>query len=260
MKRASVIVAILLAVTVVGLFIPVVKSVGTVAARTTCANNLKTLGVALHNYNSANEKVPFATALPPTREHSPEKRMSWFYEITPFLIAHMDPKWVANRKVPFDDPENWYVTRSNQFASNCPANPHPGAPYPYTHYVGITGVGKDAAWRPLGDPDAGFFGYERVITLADLKRGESNVLAVSETATDNGPWAKGGPSSARGLDLNGTDYLGEHGQLNSFHGRNGLNRSAFLTQVLMADASVRGLTVSISVDALESMARIATRE
>src|SRR5438132_7885320 len=38
------------------------------------------------------------------------------------------------------------------------------------------------------------------MTLASVKDGLANTLLILKSARDNGPWARGGPSSVRGLD------------------------------------------------------------
>jgi hypothetical protein len=142
----------------------------------------------------------------------------------------------------------------------CPSNADHGAKGNYTHYVGITGLGRDAALLPLSDSRCGYFGFERKTTIDDITDGQSTTLAVVETATDNGPWAIGGHGTARGLDPAGVDYLGEHGQFNSYHGRRLPFPQAFVTHAGFADASVRGFTSDRSSSVFEALATIAGGE
>jgi len=134
----------------------------------------------------------------------------------------------------------------------CPANPSrngPGLPCP-THYLGIAGVGEDAAELPLADPRAGFFGYDRRLTQKDLKDGASTTLMLAE-AVDGGPWTAGGKATVRGFAAGSRPYLGQGGQFASLHRA---------TNVAFADGSVRPLTAAVSPKVLEALATAAGRE
>ena len=133
----------------------------------------------------------------------------------------------------------------------CPANPAglgPALPSP-TSYLGVAGVGEDAAELPLSDCRAGFFGYDRKLSLKDIKDGAANTMAVAE-AVDGGPWTAGGRATVRGL-ATGRPYLGEGGQFSAHHHG---------TNVLLADGSVRPLTALVSPQVFEALATIAGGE
>ncbi|HZZ78924.1 MAG TPA: DUF1559 domain-containing protein [Gemmataceae bacterium] len=233
------------------LLIEAVKKIRAAEARTHCINNSKQLGLTLLGYHDSQKRFPSAIAAKPTKEFPPDVQLSWVNETIPWLEAHMDPKWITNRKLPWDHPDNQYVTRRKLQVYVCPSNPRVDDPFYVTHYVGITGIGKDAAWLPTDDANAGMFGYERKVTIPDLKNGLANVIMISETATDNGPWARGGFSTSRGFDRHGTAYLGEAGQFSANH--------SGISQVCMADGTVRPLAEDTSDEVLEALAILAPK-
>jgi hypothetical protein len=82
----------------------------------------------------------------------------------------------------------------------CPAGDWITATDEVTNYVAMAGIGPDAAGRPAGAAGNGFMGYDRRTSLAMIKDGTSNTIALMETRSGLGPWARGGASNVRGFD------------------------------------------------------------
>jgi prepilin-type processing-associated H-X9-DG protein len=81
----------------------------------------------------------------------------------------------------------------------------------------------------------------------------STTLLLIETATENGPWTAGGRPTVRGLESNGTPYVGRQTQFSTFH-RHGV------TNALFADGSVRELREGLAPKVIEALATIAGGE
>jgi prepilin-type processing-associated H-X9-DG protein/prepilin-type N-terminal cleavage/methylation domain-containing protein len=83
----------------IGILVPAVQKVRAAAARMQCANNLKQIGLALHNYHDANHKFPPAVLIPFAREEAEELIGS---AATPF-----GPNW-AVLLLPYVEQDNLY--------------------------------------------------------------------------------------------------------------------------------------------------------
>ena len=82
----------------------------------------------------------------------------------------------------------------------CPARTPAESEAIVTHYVAMSGIGHDAATQPAGAIGNGFMGYERSTSMESLADGASYTIALMETRTGLGPWARGGPTTLRGFD------------------------------------------------------------
>ncbi len=118
--------------------------------------------------------------------------------------------------------------------------------FPTSHYVGVAGVGADAAELPKSHPRAGVFGYDRRTTREDIQDGTSNTLLVVGVQDHPPAWASG-TGSVRGLTaepyLGGPDHLGT-GQADGM-------------LVLMADGSVKFLSKATDPKVMRRMAAMA---
>jgi hypothetical protein len=179
--------------------------------------------------------------------------MSWQVGVGSF-IESSNPLAVINRSEAFNSEYNEPIfDRALGKATffKCPTfQQPPNSQFSYlTTYVGVAGLGADAASFPKGDRRDGFFGYDRTIRDADVTDGLANTMTIIETQRANGPVTEGGPSTVRGLDPAGGQYVGEGGQFGGFH--------AGGTCAAFADGSVRFVSDSIDPKTFEALSTIA---
>jgi prepilin-type processing-associated H-X9-DG protein len=230
------ILCIAIVVILIGLLLPAVRRVREPAARTQCANNLKQLMLAFHNFQSAGSSDPSAEGVLPTgcigRGTEPEERLSWMVALLPYL--EQDPLYGR-----FDQDKGYAgnlpaaQTTIKMFLCSAPTEEVTDA---LTQYVAMSGIGLDAASQPAGAPGNGFMGYDRLTSFSKIKDGTSNTIALLETRSDLGPWARGGPSTLRGFEPTDVPPCGDG---RPFGGHpSGMNAA-------MADGSVRFVSTSV---------------
>jgi len=155
----------------VALLLPAVQAAREAARRAQCTNNLKQIGLALHNYQSTHGRFPPAASV--GKDGKP--LLSWRVALLPFLEQqalyerfHLDEPW--------DSPHNKELLKLLPSTYACPSRPDvkPGTTATTTTYRAITGKG------------AAFEGAEGR-KLADFTDGLSNTLMVVESR-DAVPW------------------------------------------------------------------------
>ena len=223
-----------------------------------CENNLRRLGLALNVYHDTTAEKTFPPAAIPNPNLAIGDRLSWHTAILPYLDQEhaTGKKWQRlseqiDRKRAWHDAANAEAANTTLAVLLCPNHPtyDPAARPAPTHFVGISGVGADAAERPRGDRRAGFFGYERVLRRLprDLPAGISHTLMVLETASDNGPWIAAGFPTARGVP-DGERLIGQGAPFGGCHS-GGMN-------ALYVDGSVRFESDKIEPRILRDLARL----
>ena len=99
-RRAFTLVELLVVIAIIGILIamllPAVQMVRESARRVSCANNMRQLGLAIHNYEGAHQKLPYGVRA--------GWGHSWSAEILPFL--EQDPLYQQIPK-PLND-SGWY--------------------------------------------------------------------------------------------------------------------------------------------------------
>ncbi len=238
---------------VLGLLMVVFYTLRVRSQQLECENHLRRLGAAVLNYHTTHDTFPPGTL--PNPGLPPEKRLSWLSALPPFLeqktrdaermqslYGQLDPS------LAWDAGPNAAVAHTTAPVCICPAHAGPNLAPGHTDYVGLAGVGPDAARLPLSDPNAGMFGYDRIVKRDDLTAGASETLMATETGRANGPWTAGGPPTVRGLDPADALYIGPGRAFGGLH-PGGLN-------VLFADGSAEFMKDDVLPQFFETLTRL----
>jgi prepilin-type processing-associated H-X9-DG protein len=248
-RSIAVLAVVVIMVSVLGaLLIPAVAKVREAAARTQCVSNLSQIGFAAVSYHDSHKHFPLAGEQ--NAALLPQERLSWFVSIGPYVEStYLYLK--ADRTKGWNAEENRYLALTGMGYVQCPGYPDrlPESTLMPTHYVGIAGLGVDAAALAEDNPDAGFFGYERKLSFDTLKRPSSTVLVAVETLYAHGAWSASGPPTARGV-VEDSPYLGADGQFGGIH--------AAGANALFADCSVQCLNESVDPRLFKAMATMAS--
>ena len=214
------------------------------ARQRSSAYNLHQLGIAVHNYEQDNRRLPLGTMQ--QNKAKVDDRFSWMCA----LLPHIDQGNLRN-KIDFngerDGARNKPLLEAsiplfiNPGVEQKPESGRPGR----ADYVGWAGVGKDAPLESAPNNRKGVFGYDRATKLVDIVDGTSNTVMISE-ASKPGAWAHGGTSTIRALTekpyIDGVDGIG-----GPF--KEGVH-------LLFADASVKMVSKNIDPSVLEKLAAI----
>jgi prepilin-type N-terminal cleavage/methylation domain-containing protein len=198
-RRGFTLIELLVVIAIIGvliaLLLPAVQSAREAARRSQCTNNLKQIGLAVANYESANQ------ALPPSGVYSPpsgsleanfsmKARLLPFMEQSPLydalnmnLLSYID---MANGL----SVANSTVARATVTTFLCPSDTNiANLDDKGTNYPNNLGLNRyHNGWEPQGP--AWYLGNDanlkRVVTLASVTDGTSNTAMFSESIKGNG--------------------------------------------------------------------------
>jgi type II secretory pathway pseudopilin PulG len=185
----------------IALLVPAVQRVREAAARTECINNLKQIGLALHNYHDAQKCFP-AGYICQTQANPDVTSPGWGWaaQILPQLDAGNLAKQI-DYTLPVEHGKNLTARITPLKVFTCPSdratgiftildkNNNPLVQAATNSYAACHGVGPDLD-DELDDGNGMFFRNSK-IRFADITDGSSNTIAIGERASmlTQTPWA-----------------------------------------------------------------------
>ena len=175
----------------IGLLLPAVQKVLEAAARTQCTNNLKQIGLSLHNYHDALSGLP-ANVRPVATS---TVRQRWVTSLLPFFEQD-NIKKIYNSTVNWSDIANRPAVQTRLKVMECPSVPNLGrldgapesswAPIVASgDYSGIYGVDPalvTAGLVSVGGYDNGAISKTTNLNFSSFTDGLSNTIFVTESA------------------------------------------------------------------------------
>ena len=179
----------------IALLLPAVQQAREAARRTQCKNNLKQLGLALHNYHDTFNRMPPGTI---SRTGSRFGGPEWPY-VLHFLLPNIDQAAVYNelandwgRPAPWINATVWPATvRGGLTALQCPSDGLGGVvklaggtvPLPSSNYLALFSGLNDGQTHLDASPTRTAFGVNRGASFRDIIDGTSNTMLVAEYLT-----------------------------------------------------------------------------
>lgn len=227
-----------------------------------CRDNLHQIYLGLMNHQAKYNILPSGVVI--NDDLPPEKRWSWIASVLSFLEAN-GPK-IPDISRPWDDKSNRYllaydennkpyhIKNDSLGVMLCPSESRRVSSngYGLASYIGIAGLGVDAARLASGNARAGIFGYRKGIHVDQIADGVSTTMAIVESTSAIGPWRAAGVSTLRGLDPSRQPYVGINRQFGGLHQGGAL--------VLFADGGVRLVSDKVNPGVFEAASTIAGGE
>jgi prepilin-type processing-associated H-X9-DG protein len=205
----------------VALLLPAVQAAREAARRANCSNQLKQIGLAMHNYNDVNGAFPPAYVA----DANGKPMHSWRVLILPY----MEQGQIYNR---YDQTQAWDSDANRQLLSEMPSTyqcPSAGQGGQNTSYVVVQG--KET-----------IFDGATPCKISSITDGTSNTIMIVEAPQANIPWTE-----PRDLNFDELSMIINSGA-NSPHSSHPGG-----VQVLFADGSVRFLRAGIAPEQLRAL-------
>lgn len=220
MKKHSAftLVELLVVISIIGVLLlmvlPAVQMVREAGRRTSCANKVRQLALALMSYESAHEQLPiglrsFEFAVGSSSTQIEANGMTWITRILPFV--EQNTMWEHAMEDYRADPIPFRSHRGMQTVLqvvSCPSDPssgklhwtHEGYLVACTNYLGVNGTNFKTR--------DGVFTYDKPVQLNEIIDGQSNTLLIGERPPSPDFWYGWWYATGQGAESTGDVTLG----------------------------------------------------
>ena len=237
-RRAFTLVELLVVIAIIGvlvaLLLPAVQAAREAARRMQCTNNLKQLGLALHNHHDAKLVFPAGARNTTTKsltstdwcttDSNDKAREPWTVAILPYIEQgnlysqfNLNAQFTSSSNVP-GPAQNNDLFKLNNRAYQCPSDPNAKPNNNYTSYFGVQGGGPDGLKSCAGASGQRLFYLNGILhfnsqnTFGDISDGTTNTFLVGETKYCLSPTGRTdgihtGWASGSKTDSNGSPYI-----------------------------------------------------
>jgi prepilin-type N-terminal cleavage/methylation domain-containing protein len=266
----------------IGLLLPAVQKVREAASRMSCQNNLKQLGLALHNYHGVYQCFPSGYLCQPQADpNQTAPGWGWASLLLPYLEQDNLYQQI-NFNLRVEDPAFEGLRTTSLKLFTCPSDRSTGLFTIYSQngvplaqaatnsYAACHGVGPDIE-EELDSSNGMFFRNSRT-RVADVTDGTSNTIAIGERGAffTQTPWAgavsegttritPGAPTvNSTAVDEAPTQVLA-HVAVHTINDRNADPEDFFsphtgIALFVFGDGSVRPVRIGVSVSVLQALA------